>query len=208
MYASVPRLWPESTIVCVGGGPSLTLEDVATVQGKALHVIAINDAYRLAPWADVLYAADAKWWRHHAGAPSFRGGLKYTLQAEARRWPGVQVLRNTGQEGLERDPRGLKTGRNGGYQAINLAVHLGARRVLLLGYDMRSGGRGKSHWFGDHPWGGESPYVTFRRMFGTIVEPLKAAGVEVINCSRETALDVFPRMALADALEVSPCATC
>lgn len=201
MYATVPRLWPDSIVVCIGGGPSLTPDDVATVRGRT-HVIAINDAYRLAPWADVLYAADAIWWRKHAGAPAFTGSLKYTLQADARRWPGVQVLRNTGQHGLEHDPRGLKTGRNSGYQAINLAKHLGARRILLLGYDMRSGGRGRSHWFGDHPWQGanSSPYHSFIKCFERLAEPLKAAGLEVINCSRDTALDVFPKMSLVEAL--------
>jgi hypothetical protein len=204
VYAKVPKLWPESTIVCIGGGPSLTPEDVATVQGRA-HVIAINDAYKIAPFAEVLYAADARWWRHHAGVPSFKG-FKYTLQAEARRWPGVQVLRNTGQSGLERDARGLKTGRNGGYQAINLAVHLGARRVLLLGYDMKSGGKGKSHWFGDHPWGSSSPYGSFLRCFETIVEPLQQAGVTVINCSRQTALTAFQRMTIDEALALESAA--
>ncbi len=198
MYAKVQKLWPESTVVCIGGGPSLTPEDVATVQGRT-HVIAINDAYKIAPFAEVLYAADAKWWRHHAGVPSFKG-MKFTLQPEARRWPGVQVLRNTGQYGLEHDPRALKTGRNGGYQAINLAVHFGARRILLLGYDMQAGPKGKSHWFGDHPWGSRSPYASFIRCFDSIVEPLREAGVTVINCSRKTALDAFPRMTIDEAL--------
>lgn len=193
----VPRLWPASTIVCLGGGPSLTAEDVEACRGRA-QVIAINDAYRLAPWADVLYAADAKWWKWHTGVPSFTG-LKYSLQPTAAQWPGVQVLQNTGERGLEVDPRGLRTGRNSGFQAMNLAVHLGARRIVLLGYDMQRAGR-QEHWFGDHPDRGHSPYGTFVPAFATLLEPLRALGVEVLNCSRVSALTCFLRSPLAEAL--------
>lgn len=198
VYASVPRLWPESTIVCIGGGSSLTQQDVDYCRGKA-RVIVVNDGYRIAPWADVLYAADAKWWQKHSGVPVFEG-LKYSVQAEAQQWPGVQLLRTTGETGLELKPTSLRTGSNSGYQAINLAVHLGATRVLLLGYDMQNGPKGKSHWFGDHPWGCSSQYGTFLVQFATIVEPLRQIGVEVINCTRRTVLNCFPKQSLEAAL--------
>lgn len=157
------------------------------------RVIAVNDAHRLAPWADVLYGADAKWWQVYGGVPSFTG-LKYALERDAARWPGVTVLRNTGEDGLELDPTGLRTGRNSGYQAINLAVHLGARRIVLLGYDMQARSDAESHWFGAHPRPlfARSPYHAFLAKFATIVEPLRELGIEVINASRETALEVFP----------------
>lgn len=193
--SSVPRLFPNSTITCLGGGPSLTAEDVAACRGK-VRVIAINDAYRLAPWADVLYGCDEKWWAWHRGVPSFTGP-KFGLESGARKW-GVTVLQKTGADGLERDPSGLRHGRNSGYQAINLAVHLGAQRILLLGYDMRLGT--KAHWFGDHPNGAKPPVATFLPFFDRLAPELARLGVTVLNCSRTTALQAFPRMALADAL--------
>lgn len=200
-YAVVARLWPESTIAILGGGPSLTAADVARCQAAHVRVIAINDAHRLAPWADVLYAADAKWWHYHQGVPSFTG-LKYSLQPDAARWPGVQILENTGEEGLEARPSGLRAGRNSGYQSMNLAVHFGARRILLLGYDMQRLPGQRSHWFGDHPerLRCDSPYDTFLRRFETIVEPLQRLGITVINCTRTTALTCFPRLPLNEAL--------
>ena len=177
----------------------MTREDVEYCHGKAT-VIAINDAYRLALWADVLYACDAQWWKWHGGVPSFRG-LKFSLQADAARWPCVQVLENTGEHGLETAPTGLKTGRNGGYQAINLAVHLGATRVLLLGYDMQAFKGRPSHWFGEHPFGSPArSFGMFLNHWPAIVTPLQQLGVTVINCSRETALDLFPRMPITEAL--------
>lgn len=197
----VQRLFPNETVVCLGCGPSLTAADVESCRGKA-RVIAINDAHRLSQWADVLFACDDKWWTAHQGVPSFTG-LKFTLDKKAERWPGVQALRRAGPSGLELDPaEGIRTGGNSGYQAINLAVQLGASRVILLGYDMQRDKKGRSHWFGKHPGALEqhSPFSAFRAAFSTMVQPLKKAGVEVINCSRESALDAFPRRPLADVL--------
>jgi hypothetical protein len=37
-------------------------------------------------------------------------------------------------------------------------------------------------------------------MFRTLVAPLEKLGITVINCSRSTSLDAFPRMALELAL--------
>lgn len=192
---SVPKLWAGETAVCIGGGSSLTRDDVEYCRGKA-RVVAVNDAYRLAPWADVLYAADASWWYWHKGVPSFTGP-KYTLDTSAR-YKGLTILENMGLEGLETDPRGLRNGRNGGYQAIGLAYHLGITRILLLGYDMHGG-----HWFGDHPGGHHrqpSPFNAFIRYFATIARPLEAAGVEVINCTLGSRLACFPKRPLREVL--------
>jgi len=198
-WAKIPRLCQGGTVVCIGGGPSLTPGDVNHCRGRASAVVAINDAYRLAPWADVLYAADAQWWNWHQGVPSF-AGLKYSLQRDAARW-GVQILRNSGEQGLELDPSALRTGRNGGYQALGVAFHLAGpgSRILLLGYDMHAHG-GRTHWFGDHPHPRASPYGTFLARFRAIVEPLRAQGVTVINCSRQTELELFPKQPITEAL--------
>lgn len=164
-------------------------------------MIAISDAHRLAPWADVLYSCDAKWWGHYRGVPEFTG-LKFTLEKRAGQWPGVQVLENTGSRGLEPAPTGLRTGFNSGAQAINLAVHLGARRIVLLGYDLQPGADGRTHWFGRHPSAlrRESPYAMFMDAFCSLVLPLHQLGVEVVNASRATALTAFPRVSLEAAL--------
>jgi hypothetical protein len=163
--------------------------------------VAVNDTYRLAPWADVLYAADAKWWDQHQGVPDFRG-LKFSMERKSRSFPGVQVLEKTGEDGIELSPTGLKKGMNSGYQAINLAVHLGAKRIVLLGYDMQIAPNGRTHFFGDHPREirRSSDYAAFRACFDSLVAPLAALGISVVNCTRETALTAFPRAPLAETL--------
>lgn len=191
-----PRLWPDSTVVCVGTGASLTRDDVEFCQGRA-RVIAVNDAYTVAPWADCLYAADGKWWRWHKGVPGF-AGMKYSIEPkhEAKANAGAVMLRNLGHDGLSLDPTGLRTGSNSGYQAINLAVHFGARQIVLLGYDMRG-----PHFFGKHPDNSGPTFQACVPGFSTLVEPLRALGVTVINCTPRSALTCFPRAALRDALQ-------
>lgn len=196
----VPCLWPGETFVILAGGPSLTPADIAAVLARRVRVIAIKDTIRLAPEADVLYACDAKWWQYHGPALVY-SGLRYALELKAAPW--ATVLKETGQLGLELDPGGLRTGKNSGYQAINLAVHLGARRIVLLGYDMRPV-KGRHHWFGPHPYRTtDPPYAAFLPCFATLVAPLRAAGVEVLNATPGSALDVFPRVSLAEALEAA-----
>jgi hypothetical protein len=201
----VPRLFDGETIACLATGPSLTPQVVEACRGR-VRTIAINDAHRLAPWADVLYSSDRRWWPHYKGVPSF-AGLKYSIGSGQmkrnpfRDYPEIRVLRNTGYLGLELDPGGLRNGRNSGFAAINLAVHLGATRIILLGYNMSHAAG--AHFFGDHPQGltqNASLYPGFRRNFDTLVEPLRTLGVEVFNCTENSSLDAFPRRDLADVL--------
>jgi hypothetical protein len=196
MPAPVPKLWPGETCVVLGGGPSLTREDVDYCGGKA-HVIAVKEAYQLAPWAEVLYACEASWWNYVKGAMDF-SGLKYGMEPVI--WPDVHTLRNTGDEGLELDPSGLRTGGNSGYQAVNLAVHLGADKIVLLGFDMWHGEDGRSNWFNATRPHRNSPYPIFLQRFATLTEPMKQAGVTVINCSRRTMMRAFPQQPLEEAL--------
>ncbi len=203
---TVPRKWPGGTVVCLATGPSLTQADVNYVQGKVDGVIAVSNAFALAPWADCLYSCDSKWWRWNweHGAKQF-AGLKYALDTGASRFPGVQVLRNTGDSGLELKPHGLHTGKNSGFQAINLAVHFGAARIVLLGYDLQSGADGRKHVHGDHPDRSAPPYALCLRHFSTLVEPLRTAGIEIVNCTRRTALACFPQRLLEDVFGAGPC---
>lgn len=207
-FWSAPVLWPGSTVAIFAGGPSITREQVDYCRGK-VRAIAINNAYELAPWADVLYFCDDKWWSQfgHGKKLVDWNGLIVRLQSGNHDFgdPRIKVMRNIDQRGGLAEARdALATGQNSGYQAINLAVHLGAKRILLLGYDMEApfvNGRLKTHWFGDHP-GGTSPHVYDQMLpwFDTLVQPLKERGVEVVNCTGGGRLRCFPRMSIQEAL--------
>lgn len=192
--------WPAGTVcVLVASGPSLTVEQLHPVriarEADACRVIVVNDCWKLAPWADVLYACDKRWWdkKRPQGASAF-GGLGVTQDYDAAEAYGLVYVPSHSGRGLNRTPWATNQGLNSGYQAINLAYHFGASRMLLLGYDMQATG-GKSHWFGDHPPGLQvpSPYKQFAERFVELARDLQAAGVAVVNCSAETALTCFPR---------------
>ncbi|MEC9346072.1 MAG: hypothetical protein VYB54_07580 [Pseudomonadota bacterium] len=142
---------------------------------------------------------------HHDGVPDFTG-LKLTQDARtAARWPAIRYVRSEDQPGLSLNPTLIHRGQNSGYQLLNAAVHLGARRIILLGFDMRLGPNGEVHWHGLH--GGDldnprSPSTTARwvRQFAATVPDLARAGVEVLNATPGSAIDCFPRVGLTEAL--------
>ena len=92
-------------------------------------------------------------------------------------------------------------GQNSGYQAVGLAYHLKADRIILIGFDMQRTG-GKSHWHGDHPRGLNNADAVHKwpRHFPALAADLREDGVEVVNCTIETALTCFPCADLRDVL--------
>lgn len=199
---AVPRLWPGSSIVILAGGPSLGTADIAAVAGAQMlgrcKVIAVNSTWRVFPAHDVLYGGDCAWWNANPDAlarPGFKIGCS---QIGAERWPPeVNKLNHRVNEGIETDPRFIGTGTNSGHQALNVAVHLGAARVLLLGFDFGPGQGGRLHHHRDHrpPLGNPTPgsFARWLRMIETTVEPLRRLGIDVVNSSRETAITCFRR---------------
>ena len=81
-------------------------------------------------------------------------------------------------------------------------MNLGARRILLLGYDLGRWEGQPTHFFGEHPskLNKDSPYASFRAYYETLLEPLTHLGVTLVNCSRKTALKCVRRMPLREAL--------
>lgn len=192
-FWSAPRLWPGETIFLLGGGPSLQGFDATKLAGR--RVIALNSSWALMPDADVLLAPDRRWWRWNKGKIGFRGDHRITTQPEAP--AGVHLMEYGGREGLSADPWCLK-GRNAGHQGINLAVHLGAARIVLLGFDQKPAEDGRAHWHEEHriPSDPADYANTMIPEFETLPAPLATLGVEVLNATPGSALECFPKIKL------------
>jgi len=126
-------------------------------------------------------------------------GIRATQDEGAAKKYGLKWIRGVLKPGISLDPSLIHFGKNSGFQALNLAVLLGATRVLLLGFDM-----GGTHFFGAHPPGLRNTppehFAIFIRAFAEAAEALRRAGVDVINCTPGSALDCFERQTLNQAL--------
>lgn len=174
------------TAVCIASGTSLTQNDVDYCKGKAT-VYVVNNCYQIAPWADVLYACDEEWWDHYK--PEFTGA-KWTINESAAKKYNLNIIAHDTQA-IFCTTEMIATGNNSGFQAINLAYLHGFRRILLLGYDYKNSG---NHWHGKHKgFLNKSPdmrrWISHMEKASTI---MSEAGLEVINCSRDSAINCFP----------------
>jgi hypothetical protein len=169
------------TFICIASGPSLLRADCILAAQSSHQIIAINSSWRMAPECHHLFAADYAWWqRYHDEAV-----------IPAKRWTVSNRANNQYHLNLFKPPH--EGAFNSGQRAIQLAAHLGANRILLLGYDCSlDNGR---HWHGDHPAKMHNPEAAeverWHSDFSGLVEQLR--NVEIINCSRHTALTCFPK---------------
>ncbi|MGO1079949.1 hypothetical protein [Inquilinus sp. CA228] len=103
---------------------------------------------------------------------------------------------------LVEEPGRIGHGGNSGFQALNLAIQFGARRIALIGFDMRLD-RGL-HWHGPHGRDlhnpNEAALMRWRRAFAAAAQDLAALGVTVVNCSPVSALTCFPAGSIEDVL--------
>lgn len=231
----VTPAWTGKAAVCIATGPSLTeaqLERVREARAADLvRVITVNDAYLVAPFADVLYYADAKWrrwqeaglerrwpWRSFSAdevrqAFASFGGQKCSVRRRHMVKGKPELVEDSGDtqylgillsDGLSLNPGGIATGSNSGHQALNIAALSGAKLVLLVGYDARPAGsapREIPHAFGEHPDKSRPPYVLMKKNMRTTQTALRQLGVQVFNCTPGSAIDCFERRSLEEGIE-------
>lgn len=164
-----------------------------------IRVIAVNNTWRLARWADVLFAADATWWKQYHEETKGFVGLKATCDGSGTPFDDVLQLKESGKEGFDDNPATIRTGGNSGYAAVHIAAHLGCSRILLCGFDMRGG-----HWHERHKYplrdAGDGIFPRWIARFQTLAPELAKRGIEVLNCTPGSALQCFRAVELTEAL--------
>lgn len=161
-------------------GPSMSQAVADSVRGRC-RVVAVSNAYELAPWADALAANDAAWWAEHPRAREF-SGPKFSAQHV---------------KGMKRFTSSARSDSNSGLLGVEVARTLGATRILLLGFDMDG-----SHYFGPHPAPlkntNHARFEVFKRQF--LLWSRQHPKVDVINCTPGSKLECFPRGVLEEVL--------
>jgi len=190
------KRWENETVVIFGSGNSITDEQIEKARELQCSYIAINDTYKRAEFADVLYACDYKWWNMHFEEILFNGEL-WTQDLRAKREFGLNWVLGKNKNGLGGDC--VHFGGNSGYQAINLAYLWGAKRIILLGFDCNLI-NGKSHWFGQHPQGLNQVqnFSIWISNFTSLAKDLAEQNIEVINCSMQSALECFKKVKIEE----------
>ncbi|WP_270374968.1 hypothetical protein [Marinicauda sp. Alg238-R41] len=197
-FWSAPPEWPDERVFILGGGPSLTRFDAETIRGKG-RVIACNNAgLDLAPWADVLFAADGRWFgwntdRLHLNQSRYRV-TRQDPREDWLPWP-VQRVRHDKERALSEAPDTV-CGACSGAMAVNLAYLFGAGEIILLGFDMRPGNYHANHKTPGLPQHYENQFIP---ALARMVAALDAKGVRVINATPGSAFTGAP-MADLEAL--------
>lgn len=195
----------EKTVLIIASGPSLERADIDVLRARADAIVAINDNYLVAPMADVVYASDYGWWKHHSErvrqtAPK---ALLATRDPEAAEHFGLILFP------YEADKHGLSDtgairGACSGEHAIHLVEFLyRPARMLLTGYDM--GATGQGHWFGEHPQGlvNGCDFATMLRSFPALACDFTLRDCDVVNYTRATALTCFRRATVESLQEAA-----
>lgn len=218
-----PGEWAGETVVVVCSGPSAVLAPLDLARGRA-RVVTVNESWRLAPWADVAYGCDWPWWVHRGPAldqfpglrvighqPSESEQQQQLDEAQREFVAGLLTLPVQPKELLDKQSldfaRGpVLGGSMSGFQVVMRLAQARVARILLVGVDCHHEPQdGPLHWHGPHSHpNGANPSRSRRKTWlhqWTRAAPQFAAhGIEVINCSRESAVECFRKQGLKAAL--------
>ena len=232
--SSVPRIW-NGPVWIIGGGYSIIEQfqvpvsiynRVANGEPESLiapylsplegqRVIGTNRAAFLGV-ADVMYFRDCAFYDDYGYegriVQEFKG-LRFTSCIKKPVGRGIVPLKKGKTvKGLDSRPDHVCWNYDAGAAAINLAYHLGATKVLLLGYDMMPGPNGETHWHGGYVKKGNNRPVgqPFERFMGhhskgegtydRIARDAEQLGLEIINANPNSNLGAFPKVRLEDLL--------
>ncbi len=225
-------MWEGGDVWILGGGPSLTeqflipKEIVNKVVKKELppsvysdylkpihncHVIGINVTFLIGDWIDVVFFGDSPFFLRYRQALLKFPGLKVcccSIPDKDRAWVKVLGRERNRPRGISESPYNVSWNGNSGAAAISMAVHAGAKRIILVGFDMKLSEDKRQHW---HDLYGKGVYDNPKKMmklpfqrhlrgFEFIAKDAKRLGVEIINASPDSAITQFPKMSIKELL--------
>lgn len=200
-FWSVPREWPGETVFIVAGGPSVLNYDLNMLRGR--RVIVINSSCFAAPWADILYFGDWRWWNEAPNKAAVAGfGGRVVTVSQTMHDPKLLVCRKTKSWASAADSLfQLWTSLTA---ATNLAAHLvgPGGSIVWLGADGGPAPDGRVWHHAPHRWPAKAQrYQLHRSDVVKLVEPLRNAGVTLRIAGHGSAYaDLWPAVSLQDIL--------
>lgn len=236
MIWKVPPIWEGGEVWILGGGssvpeqfgvPDSVVNDVvkgisppsayspymSAIHDK--HVIAINVAYLIGTWIDMMFFGDLKFFKEHQTRLVEWPGLKISCHDCVDKVPWVKYLPNDKKHstGISPDPHMVSWNANSGSAAISVAANTGAKRIILVGFDMNYNNTNHRHWhnlYQVEPVDRKKKVAPrFNRLFSFqrhlqgfphILRDAKLRGIEIINASPDSSIVEFPKCRVKDLL--------
>lgn len=226
MSWKIPRMWEGGDVWIIGGGPSIprqfgvpekvikqVIDGISPpsvyssymrdIHGK--HVIGINMAYRLGDWIDLIVFGDTGFYLRERNDLAKFPGIKVSCSSNAKQdsWIKYVARDSTHVKGISPNPSLVSWNGNTGAVAINLAAHAGAKRIILLGFDMNLDSSSKfQHWHNlynkgpvqDDRRARKLPFDRHMRSFPAIAEDARKMHIEILNASPSSSIDCFPKV--------------
>lgn len=189
-YWQIPIIWPGATAYVVGGGPSLRDLNWSALRGR--RVVGSNNAmFEHSDVVDFGVFGDVPFWNKYTERILGSRSIIVTNveRPSAANLPdAIQRVRRKTHE-WSRGQRALCWLGNTGALAVNLAARLGAKRVVLLGFDMCRDAHANSNWYdGNRKPPTETHFNRFRGTFPIVVEGCREEGVELVNANEQSTL--------------------
>ena len=210
------------------------MRQIDVARRKGFRLFGCNRTFLDVPDLEVLHGCNSEFWDYyHRDIRNAQLDTGYPKECWTTR-PGLEQKYDGLTYFPEKDKPGLAVpgtgeplhhGHSTGYQLVGLAWMLGAKRIVLLGYDMkfasdydgrsRKTGSTPRHYFGEYPeplqhWPSvkveDGVHVELIEYYQSIADQIERddLDLEIINCSPDTALDMFPQMPIEDVGDYAP----
>jgi hypothetical protein len=191
------------TVFIIGGGSSLTktLPNPSIIVDK--DIIATNYAYDLFPNAMVLLFADKSWYVKHMLdiQNRFKGIIisSTNMDKEYYLTNKVDHVFFRGEDYKISEVCDKLNGGNSGHLAINLAMFMGYRKIVLIGFDMNDKVK-QTHWHDKHNYSVVTSRYreVFIPAFSSITPYQVKFGCEIYNLNKESCITSFKFADLQD----------
>lgn len=175
--------------------------DLSVLKGR--RTIAINSSVFSAPFVDFCFFGDRRWFVEHRTAVLASTARLVTNSPSVRDERVHEMKKVKPPPGIVDDPQTLPMLWTSTAPAMNLAVHLGAKRIVLLGLDGNFARDGRIHHHAEYDRFPAPPNNWQAMQFeslGYCAKPLRDRGIEVVNTSLNSSVPYWKRKPLEECL--------
>lgn len=225
-------MWKDKDVWILGGGPSLSRQfkvpnnlikqvekgqlpvSVFSPFMKAIHdqpVIGINMAFLLGEWIDLVFWGDPSFYRMKnvpqllKQFPNLKIGCNQWFNDKKMEANGIWAIarEKEGVLGISNNPAKVRWNYNSGATAISIAANAGAKRIILVGFDMNRMPT-HSHWHNMYGGPKNPGFKQHLKGFKQIAIDAEERGIEIINASPNSSIAQFPKANVFDIINNEP----